>query len=177
MVTTTQRKRQSIVLSAGFVEFKDSLRHFAMFKTSNPSLSDDLVQATFLKTWLYLKKGGQIRYMKTFLFHILRALIIDEYRKRTSISLDYLCENGFEPSDDSDQSSDFQLGNFEVIPLLEQLPKKYQVIMHMRYMDDLSIQEISQATKQSRNATTVQLHRGLVKIRDIYSATSLHQVL
>lgn len=44
-------------------------------------------------------KGGKIDAMKAFLYHILNNLIVDEYRKRKTVSLDLLLEKGFDPGE------------------------------------------------------------------------------
>ena len=44
-------------------------------------------------------RGGKIQTMKAFLYHVLNGLIIDEYRKRKTVSLDTLMENGYEPKE------------------------------------------------------------------------------
>ena len=39
-------------------------------------------------------KNGKIDIMKAFLYHVLNRLIIDEYRKHKTVSLDSIMENG-----------------------------------------------------------------------------------
>ncbi len=41
--------------------------------------------------------------------------------------------------------------------------------MHMRYVRELSLKEISLITGQTTNATAVQLHRGLEKLKLLYT--------
>jgi DNA-directed RNA polymerase specialized sigma24 family protein len=45
----------------------------------------------------------------------------------------------------------------------------YQKVMRMRYMQDLSLAEMSLVTGQSRNTIAVQLHRGLAKLKLLYN--------
>ena len=40
--------------------------------------------------------------------------------------------------------------------------------MYMRYAENLSLEEMSQITKQSKNTIAVQLHRGVEKFRILY---------
>lgn len=107
--------------------------------------------------------------MKPFLYHILNQLIIDEYRKRKTTSLDILIEKGFGPSfDDSERNSNFFDGKIALL-LIQFLPTKYKKVMRMRYAQDLSIKEISLLTGQSRNTVAVQAHRGLAKLKILYN--------
>lgn len=73
------------ILSAAHSDYAQGLMTYALYKTRNQSLGEDLVQETFLKTWKYLVKDGKIVIMKAFLYHVLNNLIVDEYRKRKTI--------------------------------------------------------------------------------------------
>lgn len=145
--------------------YENALTKRAVFKTSNTDLGDDLVQTTFLKTLLYLQKGGQIDTMRAFLNRILNDLIVDEYRKRKTVSLDTLLENGFEPSTDDYERHIDILDGQKVILLIDQLPKKYQRVMRMKYVQGLSLKEMSILTNQTQNTISVQSYRGLKKLK------------
>lgn len=154
------------------VEMADAhgLNHVAMtkravFKTSDVELGDDLVQTTFLKTLLYLQKGGKIDIMRAFLNRVLNDLIVDEYRKRKTVSLDTLLENGFEPGINYTEQLIDIIDGKKVILLIDQLPKKYQTVVKMRYVQGLSLKEISVLTKQTQNTIAVQSYRGLQKLK------------
>jgi len=166
----TQKNKQKLqkLLTVAHNDYKKGLNACAFFKLNDKALCEDLVQSTFLKTWVYLVKGGEIETMKAFLYHILNNLIIDEYRKHKTTSLDVLLENGYEPGvDESNQLFNIIDGK-EVIKLITNLPKKYQNIMNMKYVEDLSIKEMSEITGQLENTIAVQAHRGLDKLRFLY---------
>src|SRR3989344_4731363 len=99
-MTLLKEVKLKIILTNAHDEYEADLNKRAFFKVSDHMLGEDLVQNTFLKTWVYLVKGGKIDSMKAFLYHILNNLIIDEYRKHKTNSLDALIEKGFEPSVD-----------------------------------------------------------------------------
>jgi len=141
-------------------------------KIDERGLTEDLVQNTFLKTWTYLVRGGKIELMEAFLFHILKALIIDEYRKRKTTSLDILIKNGFEPSIDDTKRLINTLDGKHAIDLIDKLPVTYRKVIKMRYVQDLSLKEISLITGQSCNTVAVQVHRGLKKLKGLYLITS-----
>ena len=150
--------------------YQTKLGAYALSKTNNPTLSNDLVQDTFTKTWKYLVKNGEIENIRALLYHILKQLIIDEYRKlnNKATSLDYLLEKGFEPSkDDYERIIDISDGK-RIAQLISRLPEKYQIMIHMRYVQELSMQEMCLLTGQSPNTVAVQCHRGLEKLKTIY---------
>lgn len=167
-MTPDQKIERQEILTGAYHDYEKGLNLHAFFKVHNHALGEDLVQDTFLKTWRYLVKDGEIGIMKAFLYHILNDLIVDEYRKHKTTSLDALLSKGFEPrTSDSKQLFDTLDGKAAML-LISCLPGKYKKIMRMRYAQDLSITEISLLTKQSKNATTVQLHRGLEKLKLLY---------
>ncbi|NTV44376.1 MAG: RNA polymerase sigma factor [Candidatus Yonathbacteria bacterium] len=169
MTEKKQQKRKEVILTKAYHDYAKGMRSYSSFKTHDSATGDDLVQDTFIKTWKYLVKGGKINLMRAFLYHILNQLIIDEYRKHKTISLDELIGKGFEPSVDmTEHIFDIFDGNIGLL-LIKELPEKYRRVLHLRYIQDLSIEEISLITKQSKNATAVQLHRGLEKLKKLYN--------
>ena len=160
--------KQGHQLEAAHHDYEKMLNAHAFFKTSSHTIGEDLVQDTFAKTWKYLVRGGKIDVMKSFLYHVLNGLIIDEYRKRKPLSLDLMMESGFEPSADSEDQLMNMLDGKQAMLLIARLPEKYRDIIDMRYVRDLSLQEISLITGKSKNSIAVQAHRGLEKLRVIY---------
>lgn len=160
--------KQQAILSAAYENYGKKLNSYAFFRVNSKAISEDLVQDTFKKSWVYLVRGGKINVMKSFLYHILKDLIIDEYRKRKSNSLDALIEKGFEPGEDNLQRLIDFLDGRHAILLIAHLPEKYQKIMRMRYVEELSLQEMALATGQSKKTLAVQIHRGLKKLQELY---------
>jgi len=169
MMTTTQRIARQAVLSLAHHDFEKVLNAYAAFKVSDRAMGEDLVQDTFVKTWNYLKRGGKIRVMKSFLYHVLNNLIIDEYRKRKTTSLDVLIEKGYEPSFDDSKNISDRLDAKAAVLLIERLPLTYRKAMLMRYVQDLSLSEMSLVTGQSKSTLAVQVHRGVEKLKVLYT--------
>jgi DNA-directed RNA polymerase specialized sigma24 family protein len=97
-MTPEIEKSLRAVLTSAHLDFEKKLNVHAFFKLNDRALGEDIVQDTFMKTWVYLVRGGKIDTMRAFLYHILNDLIIDEYRKhKTHSSLNALMEKGFEP--------------------------------------------------------------------------------
>ncbi len=169
MITKLQTIQHRILLEAAHYDFEKGLNQHSFYKVGNHALGNDLVQDTFTKTWSYLAKGGKIDVMKAFLYHVLNNLIIDEYRKRKAVSLDVLLEKGFEPqARESAESVSGVIDAKDALALISRLPERYQKVIKMRFMQDLSLKEMSLITGQTQNAMAVQVHRGLAKLKDLY---------
>jgi RNA polymerase sigma-70 factor (ECF subfamily) len=168
MMTPKQTIQERAALTVAHSEYGKMLNSHAFFRVHNHALGEDLVQDTFIKTWSYLVKGGKIDVMKAFLYHILNNLIVDEYRKHKTTSLDVLLEKGLEPSAGDTKRLLDVLDGKAALSLIQRLPVAYQKVMRMRYVQDLSLQEMSLITGQSKNTIAVQVHRGLEKLKVLY---------
>lgn len=168
-MTIAQEIKIKSILTLAHKDYEKGLNARAFFKVNNHTLGEELVQDTFIKTWNYLVKGGKIEIMKAFLYHVLNNLIVDQYRKRKTTSLDTILEKGFEPRGEDDFKRLYDvLDGKTALLLIARLPKKYQKVMRMRYVQDLTLKEMSFTTGQSKNAMAVQAHRGLEILKSIY---------
>jgi RNA polymerase sigma-70 factor (ECF subfamily) len=170
IMTQKEENQQQTILSVAHNDYGKVLNSYAFFKVHDHTVGEDLVQDTFMKTWKFIVKGGQVHKMKAFLYHVLNRLIIDQYRKRKNTSLDVLIEKGFEPSDSDSVNITDALDGSGALLMIQHLPEMYRKIMHMRYIQNLSLKEMSLITGKTRNAIAVQTHRGLQKLKILYNS-------
>lgn len=156
------------LFTAAHHEYEKRLRLHALYKVHDPAACDDLVQDTFLKMWAYIARGGKIEGMKAFLYHVLNNLIVDEYRKHKTLSLESVIQKGYEPRSDLTNRLIDILDGSVALTYIDKLPTLYQGVMRMRYSEGLTLKEMASRTHQSRNTVAVQLHRGLSKLRRLY---------
>jgi RNA polymerase sigma-70 factor, ECF subfamily len=154
---------------AAYEEHVDALFSYCAYKVSDREAARDLVQEAFMKTWSHIAGGGTVDNFKPFLYRILHNLIIDYYRKRKSLSLDALAEEGFDPGEDETGRLEAILDGTRAAALLRQLPEDYGSIVFMRYIQEMSLEEIAEATGLSKNAATVRVHRGLQKLKSLFN--------
>ena len=159
-----------------FGRHADELFRHASLRLSDRDRALEITQECFLKVWQYVQRGEEVREMRPFLFRTLRNLIIDEYRKSKSFSLDAMVEDddgGVVESnllrDDTDvlESAMDRFDGKRAIVAIKKLPDLYRETIAMRYVDDLTISEIAGLVGESENVVSVRLHRGLKKLRDI----------
>ena len=170
-MTPKQETLQRAILTIAHHDYEKALNIHAFFKVNNHAIGEDLVQETFIKTWKYLLRGGEIEMMKAFLYHILNNLIVDEYRKRKTTSLDILLEKGFEPNTGDPKKIFDILDGKAALFLIQHLPPMYQKVIRMRFVQDLSLEEMSRITGKTKNTMAVQVHRGLEKLKLLHSKT------
>jgi RNA polymerase sigma-70 factor, ECF subfamily len=173
-MTSQQEIERGAQLTLAHHAYQKGLNAHAFSKLNDRTMGEDLVQDTFVRTWRYLVREGKIDVMKSFLYHVLNNLIVDEYRKRKTLSLDMLVEKGFEPGADTSESLFNFLDGKSALLLIQRLPPRYQKVMRMRYLENLSLSEMSIITGKSRNTMAVQAHRGLEKLKLLYKHSPMH---
>jgi len=168
MLTRIQEAIEKTRMGVAHQDYAKKLNAHAFFKVNDHAMGEDLVQTTFMKTWRYLVKGGKIDVMKAFLYHILNNLIVDEYRKRKTSSLDVLVEKGFEPGDDDSPDTVTALDGRAAMLLIQRLPDMYRKVLRMKYVQGLTLKEMALLTGLTTNALGVRVHRGLKKLKALY---------
>jgi RNA polymerase sigma-70 factor, ECF subfamily len=151
-------------------EMSDTLfRHF-FFKISNKERAKDLVQETFTRTWEYIAcKGGEVHNLKSFLYTIAHNLVVDEYKKKKTMSLDAMQEEeNFDIPEVKEQEHILvHAETSRLRSVIKLLPDKYQEVIMMRYVNGLSPSEIADLTGDTENAISVRINRGIKKIQTV----------
>jgi RNA polymerase sigma-70 factor (ECF subfamily) len=161
------------ILQQKFLEsydtYNDDIFRFCIVKVRNRDVALDITQDTFTKTWEYLSADKEIDNMRAFLYQVARNAIIDWSRKKKSESLDALVETGLEfgSSDEVEKTKD-GIDAKQAAKLIGELPDKYRDILYFRYVEDLSIQEISDITGERENTVSVRVHRGVKMIEELF---------
>jgi DNA-directed RNA polymerase specialized sigma24 family protein len=106
-----------------------------------------------------------------------KKILIIEDEKTLARALELkLTRAGFEPTSagSTERFFNFLDGKASVL-LINRLPETYRKVMYMRYVQELSIKEMSLITGQSKNSITVQAHRGLEKLKELYKSAQLNK--
>ncbi len=163
---TTEPHRQFADL---YAEWADPIFRHCLARTSDRDQAKDLTQETFVRLWDYLRGGEVVRSAKALLYRIANNLIVDYYRKHKAIPLSAFEERN--PVDDlGDDPSDHWYARHDskqLLKVLEQLPSHYRQVITMRYLDELTPPEIAEILRESENAVSVRLHRGLKQLRSL----------
>ena len=157
-------------------ELADDIFAFCHARTSNREVALDVTQDIFLNVWDYLASGKTVQHLRAFIYRTARNKIVDYYRKHKSSSLDMAREFGFDLSDSgyavayatTQADADFTMRAMEALS-----PQHYQIIQ-MRYVDQLSLDEIAFQYGETKNTISVRLHRALAQARkhlDTHSQT------
>lgn len=153
----------------------DQLYRFVYFKIGSREEAEDLCSAVFLKTWNYILSNSlkDEKTLKALLYKIARNLIIDHYRKnkaRDNVSLDG--DSGIEFADEKqDAVRDLELKT-DLLVLETKLPElkdEYREAIILRFVNELSIKEISEILGKPKGNVRVLIFRAVAALRELLS--------
>ena len=153
---------ETAAYNALVLRYQRQVYNLAYRMLGNAEDAGDLVQETFLRAYGALASFRQDASFLTWLYKIASNLCIDQLRSRKAkgaLSLDVELEEGREPAADSrhcgPEDSAVRDAVQEVVHrAILNLPEKYRVVVVMRHLQDMSVDEI---------ARTLDLPTGTVK--------------
>jgi len=151
----------------------DALFRFCYFKVSDREKAKDLLHDTFIRVWSQIQKDEEISNIRALLYTIARNLIIDEYRKKKTVSLDTMMEGGLEFSLHNEESIHNFAETQHAVALFKKLPQHYSEVLHLRFVDDMSIQDIAILLHIKENVVSVRVYRALVSLRKLMTNSNL----
>lgn len=153
----------------------EQIFRFIYFKVGDRDEAEDIASMVFLKCWNYIYEGnlGDYQTLKSLLYKIARNTIIDHYRKtqhRQNVSLDDIAQTtaaiDTEPSPEEQVATafDFQKVMEEKLP---QLKEEYREVIVLRFINELSIAEISSVIGKTNGNVRVMIHRALESLQQL----------
>ncbi|KHF31824.1 ECF RNA polymerase sigma factor SigW [Paenibacillus sp. P1XP2] len=150
--------------------YKDKIYHLAYRMLSNRHEAEDIVQETFLRVYRNLDRYDQNQKFSTWIYRIATNLCIDRLRKKKptySLDAEMNDQEGMDgysmiPSDNRTPESEALLSETQQIiyQAIDSLPAKYKSVMILRYLQDLSLQEISDVLGMPVTTIKTRVHRG-----------------
>lgn len=150
--------------------YQDKLYHMAYRMLYNRQEAEDVVQDTFLRVYRNLDRYDDSMKFSTWIYRIATNLCIDRLRRRRPTysldaeSTDHEGLDGYSmiPSDNRTPESETMLSETQRIihAAIETLPAKYKSVMVLRYLQDMSLQEIGDVLDMPVTTIKTRVHRG-----------------
>lgn len=156
--------------------YKDKIYRLGYRMLGNRQEAEDMTQETFLRVHTNLERYDGNYKFSTWIFRIGTNLCIDRLRKKKHFAFSLDAQTGEEEGVDrySFIESDELSPEFQVIlsesqktvrRLIDSLPEKYKSIIVLRYLHDLSLNEISEITELPVTTVKTRMHRGRALLR------------
>ncbi len=159
---------QREIFEQAYVDLADSIYRYIYFRVFDKDIAKDLTQETFFKVWDYIAKDKEIENMKAFIYRTAHNIVVNSIRnKKPTVSIEELEETiGFEIADVQAEEQKLQAENIaSILESFKILPDSDAELMRLRYVDGLSIAEISTIISASENSISVKIHRLLEKLK------------
>lgn len=155
-------------------DYVQDVYRFVYFKVGKEAEAQDLTSMIFLKAWNYIQTNSlsDSKTLRALVYKIARTSIIDHYRESSNkleISLDdeehpvEIIDDQQDMAADLDQAQNLNLIR-QQLPLLKE---EYREVIVLRFVDDLSLEEIAAVTGKSRGNVRVILHRALAALKEM----------
>jgi len=152
--------------------FAPKIYRHALYRTSSKELAEDIMSQTFLKAWEYISRNAsEIIYLKAFIYRIANNLIIDHYRgkARSPVHLTEEMEQVLPGDVRIEEETDLSLDRHRMQEAICLLKEETRELLIMRYVDELSMDEIANLKGKNKNALYVALHRAVKELKVICS--------
>jgi len=166
------KKRDKETFTEVYDENVSDIYRFIYYKIGSVEEAKDLTSVVFLKTWNHIQNNTleNAKTLRALLYKVARNVIIDYYRDKSSKTLSLDDERN--PIDIAlDNNEESRLDNAQDLELIRQklplLKVEYREIIIMRFINDLTLEEIADITQKSRGNVRVIIHRALTALKEL----------
>jgi RNA polymerase sigma-70 factor, ECF subfamily len=155
--------------------YQDKIYQHVLRMLGNSHEAEDIAQEAFIRAYVNIHSYDENRKFSTWLYRIATNLTIDRIRKRKP---DYYLDAEVKGTDGLDMYSQLavddklpedELEGLELQKYIQkqiaQLPPKYRSIIMLRYLEDFSLQEISDILDIPIGTVKTRIHRGREALR------------
>lgn len=155
--------------------YKDKIYHLGYRMLGHVNEAEDIVQETFLRVYTNLERYDETQKFSTWIYRIATNLCIDRLRKRKpnySLDAEMPDSDGADwysllPSNRETPEEEIVLTETQeqIRKAIDALPKKYKSVVVLRYLHDMSLQEIGEVLKMPVTTVKTRVHRGREYLR------------
>jgi RNA polymerase sigma-70 factor (ECF subfamily) len=143
------------------------LLRFATHFLKDEDLARDVVQDVFLKLWQKRDSLEEVENIEAFTMRMTRNRCLDVIRANRTIPIDADTDRKLkEETVDVHSKVEFSESANQIKSLINKLPDLQRTVIQLRDIEQLSYEEIAEATDLKVNAIRVNLSRARKKVRD-----------
>ncbi|MCJ7840007.1 RNA polymerase sigma factor SigW [Lederbergia sp. NSJ-179] len=155
--------------------FKDKVFQLCYRMLGNRHEAEDIAQEAFVRAYINIHSFNQKKKFSTWIYRIATNLCIDRIRKKKP---DYFLDAEVAGSEGltmysqiaaEGKSPDAEVETIELQEIVQQeimkLPDKYRVVVILRYIDELSLNEISEVLEMPLGTVKTRIHRAREALR------------
>lgn len=151
----------------------DKIFRFIFYRVNHKELAEDITEEVFIKAFRNLKTITKRESFDAWLYQIARNSVIDYYRsKKQTVGLEEI-ETTFAYEDAVIDTVALEASSKVLLQALTQLPKEQQIVLKLKFFEELSNQEIAELLHKKEGAIRVIQFRALAKLKQLLKNTQL----
>lgn len=168
------KKGDADAIATIYNAYYDKISAYVYKRVLNLDITQDVVANTFFKVVKEIRKftWRSDAHLNGWIYRIATNEVHTYYRKQSKYHLVapedveyYFTERSADEQEQIEQGLDNHADFLKLHIAIKKLKPFYQAIIHMRYFEDLSYNEIAIATKKRAGTVRVSMHRALEKLR------------
>jgi RNA polymerase sigma-70 factor (ECF subfamily) len=149
--------------------------------TNQPTETEDITQEVFVKVWRNLKKFDQHKSFRTWIFQIAKNTAIDFLRQKKDIPFsafdteedenlmaNTLIDKSPLPTEIFDQKNLAEM----LATAIDKLSEKYRQVLHLRYNDQFTFQEIAKTLDEPLDTVKSRHRRAILALKEILNQST-----
>lgn len=142
---------------------------FIYVKVNSKTEAEDLTHEVFMNTWQGIKSYTPQEFpFSSWLYRIARNEVIDFYRTtKKNVRLDLLEEDALKMPEQESFNLDQVMSVESVMDLMKSLKPEQQDVLIMRFLEDLSPDEVAAALNKSSGAVRLIQHRAINTLKEL----------
>jgi RNA polymerase sigma-70 factor (ECF subfamily) len=155
--------------------YQPKIYRFIFLKVSHREEAEDLTHQVFLNAWKNVERYTDQGFpFSSWLFRIARNKVIDYYRtKKTTLDIDVIPEEIVGIAEqDSQQDAENTLQLEKVYRALQQLSEEQKEVLILRFIQELSYDEVAEIMDKSPGTVRVLQHRGIKRLQTLLKSNT-----
>jgi RNA polymerase sigma-70 factor, ECF subfamily len=141
---------------------------FIYYRVSHKETAEDLTEEVFIKIFAAISKLDKSAAFEGWLFQISRNLVIDYYRKKKENVPIEAVENILEYEKNLVDAANLKFDQEILLQLLKDLTEEQQIVVKMKFLEDLDNITIAQVLNKTEGAIRVIQHRAITKLKELF---------
>ena len=148
--------------------FFEKIYRFVFYRVNHKELAEDLTEEIFTKAWKNISNVKEESF-SGWLYRIAKNTIIDHYRQeKVTIDL-YDLENVLQSDENVAAATDLVLNKKTLSKFIKKLSPEQQIVIQLKFIEDLSNEEIAELISKSEGSIRVIQHRAIQKLQQLFN--------
>lgn len=146
------------------------LRYILRISSLNESEAQDVLQDAFIKVWRSLNQFRTDVKFSSWLYRIVHNETISHWRKQKSYSTKALQDHAYQELSELEDKSAQEIEQERriIIRVLRRMPLKYREILNLKFLENMTYEEISDILKIPEGTVATRINRAKRKFKEIY---------